>query len=173
MNTLDIIILVIVLIPTLLGLRKGLLKSIFSLAGIITGLFLATKYYDKTGSYLNFLNADPKLISLISFILILVLSYLILTYIAGKISGINAVTKTFDKIAGIALGLMKGLIIASLFLIITTNSFKVFDNNMISDSRFYLIVKNIAPDTYNLILKIFPGAKDFYEELNKKLFTSN
>ncbi|HMQ68729.1 MAG TPA: CvpA family protein [Ignavibacteria bacterium] len=172
MNTLDIIILVLVLIPTLLGLRKGLLKSIFSLAGIITGLFLATKYYDKTGSYLAFLKADPKLISLISFILILVLSYFALTYIAGKISGINAVTKTFDKIAGVALGLLKGLIIASLFLLMTTNTFKIFDDNITKDSKFYSIVKDIAPDTYNLILKLFPNAKDFYEELNKKLFTS-
>ncbi|MBK6538412.1 MAG: CvpA family protein [Ignavibacteria bacterium] len=60
MNKLDIIISVIILIPALLGLKNGLLKSIFSLAGIITGLYLATRYNDKLVSLLKFIKTDEK-----------------------------------------------------------------------------------------------------------------
>lgn len=167
MNTLDIIILILVLVPALLGLRKGLLRGIFSLAGIVLGLFLATRYNDQVSSLFSFLKFDPKLLSLVSFIFIIVMCYFVLTFLAGKISRINILTKSIDKILGAVLGILKGLIIASLFLILTTNTFNFFSRENIQASRFYSIVINVAPDTYDFVKQFFPDAKNFYEELNK------
>ena len=82
-------------------------------------------------------------------------------------------TRTFDKILGVALGIAKGLIIASLFLIFTTNTFKVFAKDTINQSKFYTGVFNIAPDVYDYIMKLFPDAKGFYDELNKIIFTAS
>lgn len=171
MNTLDIITAILVLIPTLLGIKNGLLRSLFSLAGIITGLFLATRYNDKIVSMLGFIKVDPKILSLISFIAIIIITYSVLIYIANKISGINIVTKTIDKVLGVALGFLKGLIIASLFLILTTNTFNFFSKEDIDRSKLYSSIVNVAPDIYNYIQKFFPGAKNFYEELNHLIYT--
>ncbi len=172
MNTLDTIIAILVLIPALLGIKNGLLRSVFSLAGIIAGLFLATRYNDKLVSMLSFIKMDSKILSLISFIVIIVFTYAILIYIASKISRFNVVTKTIDKILGAAFGLLKGLIIASLFLILTTNTFNLFSKEETARSKFYSSVVNIAPEIYNYFQSFFPDAKNFYEELNHLILSS-
>lgn len=160
------------MVPVLLGLRNGLLRSIFSLIGIIAGLFLATRYNDNLTSLFGFLKLEPKLLSLISFIAIIIFCYFICVFIAGRISRINAVTRTFDRILGVILGICKGLIIASLFLILTTNTFSLFEKTTIDRSKFYTSVINVAPDVYNYIQRFFPNAKDFYEELNNLILQS-
>ncbi|MDQ3020260.1 MAG: CvpA family protein [Bacteroidota bacterium] len=172
MNTLDIIILIIILIPALLGLKNGMLRSIFSLAGIIAGLFLATRYNEKLTDIFGFIKIEPKLLSLISFIGIIVFVYFIAVYIARKISGLNAATKTIDKILGVGLGIFKGLILASIFLLITTNTLNLFNKEDVSNSKFYSSIINVAPDVYNYIKQLFPNAKDFYDEFNHLSFTS-
>ncbi len=170
MNLLDIIILILLLIPTLLGLKNGLIRSIFSLIGIITGLFLATRYNDKLTTFFAFLKLEPKLISIISFIFIIALSYFLLVYAAGKISRINIVTKSFDKILGVILGLFKGLVIASLFLIFTTDTFNFFSKETVAQSKLYSGIKGIAPEVYDYLKQFLPNAKGFYEELNHIIF---
>ena len=172
-NSIDLMVIILVLIPAFLGLKNGLLRSLFSLFGILSGLFLATRYNDKFISAFSFLKMEPKLVSLVSFISVIILCYFISIFIAGKISKLNSVTRTFDKILGVALGIAKGLIIASLFLIFTTNTFKVFAKDTINQSKFYTGVFNIAPDVYDYIMKLFPDAKGFYDELNKIIFTAS
>ena len=172
MNTLDVITIILVLIPAFLGLKNGLLRSVFSLAGIVAGLFAATRYNDKILSSLGFLKMDPKLLSLLSFIAVILICYFISVYLAGKISGLNVMTRTFDRILGVIFGMFKGLIIASLFLIFTTKTFSIFSNETSGSSRFYSSVINIAPDVYNYIEKFFPEAKGFYEELNHLIFSA-
>ncbi len=171
MDTLDIIISILVLIPALLGLKNGLLRSIFSLAGIITGLFIATRYNDSVTSFFSFLKFEPKVVSFISFIAIVLFIYFISVYAAGKISGLNSVTKTFDRLLGAVFGIFKGLIIASLFLILTTKSFDLFSKETVSKSKFYADIVRISPQVYDFIIKLFPDAKNFYEELNNLIFT--
>ncbi len=161
---------VLILIPALLGLKNGLLRSIFSLLGIITGLFFATRYSDQVASLFSFLKIEPRLLGVLSFILIILLCYFIFVYISGKISRINVITKTFDKLLGLVLGTLKGLIFASLFLILTTNTFKFFSAGTINISRLYPVIINIAPEVYNYLKQFFPNAKDFYEELNLLIF---
>jgi len=121
---------------------------------------------------LGFIKIDAKILSLISFIVIIVFTYSILIYIANKISRFNVVTKTIDRILGAALGILKGLIIASLFLILTTNTFNFFSKEETASSKFYSSVVNVAPQIYNYIQSFFPDAKTFYEELNHLIFTA-
>jgi len=167
LNTIDLIIILISCIPALFGLKNGFLKSVFSLSGILAGFFIATKYYDIVGNYLTFLPLNQKILSLISFICILLITYLFFIYFSKKLSGINAFTKTVDKLLGTALGLFKGLILASIFLLITTVAFEIFSKKEIEKSKLYSGIVNIAPDTYNFIIKMFPDAKNFYEEIKK------
>ena len=167
MNKLDIIIFILVLIPALFGLKNGFLRSIFALIGIITGLFLATNFNDQVSNAMSFIKADPKILSIISFVVIIVLTYLIFVTIAGKISRFNFVTKTIDKLFGVSFGILKGLIIASLILLLSASTISFFSKKEIETSKLYSSVINIAPDVYNYLQKYFPNAHDFYDELNK------
>ena len=45
MNWLDIAIIVLILIPTFMGLKAGLIKTVLTLAGVILGIFLAGRYH--------------------------------------------------------------------------------------------------------------------------------
>jgi len=172
LNTLDVIIVVLVLIPALFGLKYGLLRSIFSLIGIIAGLVIATKYNDKILTLFNFLKLEPKLVSLISFVAVILSCYFISIYLAGKISRLNAVTRSFDKILGVILGIFKGLILSSLFLIFTTSTFTLFGKETVDRSKFRPDVINIAPEVYDYLKRFFPDAKGFYEEMNNIIFTA-
>ncbi|MBS1517614.1 MAG: CvpA family protein [Bacteroidetes bacterium] len=166
MNTLDLIISFIVIIPALIGFQKGLLKSIFSLIGIVAGFLLATNYNELLTGYLSFLKFDPKILSLISFVLIFVSVNLLLGFISKKISGFNFITKTFDRIFGLLFGLLKGVIIASIFLLITTKLFSVFSDKTVKDSIVYPHTVDAAPGVYNFLKGIFPDGKDFYNQFN-------
>lgn len=168
MNTLDIIISVIVLIPALMGFKKGLLRGLLSIGGIIAGLILATKYNTALSSVFSFVKTDPAILNLFSFVTIVIVCYMISVYIAEKISGISTATKGLDRILGVGLGFLKGLIIASLFLIISTNVFSFFDKSSVDKSKLYPVVINIAPQVYDFIIQFFPNANDFYEELKVK-----
>ncbi|MBK8982447.1 MAG: CvpA family protein [Ignavibacteria bacterium] len=166
MNNLDLIISFVIIVPSLLGLQKGFLKSIFSLIGIVAGFILATSYNEILTGYISFIKLDPKILSLISFFIILISVNLILGFISQKISGFNFITKSFDRILGLMLGMMKGIILASLFLLATTKLFSAFSKKTVDESVIYPHVVDAAPGIYNYLKVILPGAGEFYNEFN-------
>ncbi len=166
MNTLDLIISFVIIVPALLGLQKGFLRSIFSLIGIVAGFILATSYNELLTGYISFLKLDPKILSLISFFIILISVNLILGYISQKISGFNFITKSFDRIFGLLFGMMKGIILASLFLLASTKLFSAFSKKTVDESVIYPHVVDAAPGIYDFLKVLLPGAGEFYNEFN-------
>jgi len=52
MNWLDIVIIVVIALLGFAGLRQGLIRTVFGIAGLIGGIFLAGRYYDELASLL-------------------------------------------------------------------------------------------------------------------------
>ena len=52
MNWLDIVIIVVVALLGIVGLRQGLIRTVFGIAGLIGGIFLAGRYYDELAALL-------------------------------------------------------------------------------------------------------------------------
>jgi membrane protein required for colicin V production len=52
MNWLDIVIIVVVVLLGLAGLRQGIVRTVFGIAGLIGGIFLAGRYYDELAALL-------------------------------------------------------------------------------------------------------------------------
>ncbi len=166
MNSLDFILIILLIIPAALGIKKGLIKSIVTTLSIILGIYLATKFHPGLNLVLKKLIEDSKWLSLISFSLIIVVAYLLGVFIAGKISKLNFITKFVDKTGGFALGILKGAIIASLILLFTV-SFGMLKKETASNSLLFPYVYNVAPKTYNIIrLQFFEKNKEFMD-LNK------
>ena len=52
MNWLDIVIIVVIALLGFAGLRQGLIRTVFGIAGLIGGIFLDGRYYDELASLL-------------------------------------------------------------------------------------------------------------------------
>jgi len=52
MNWLDIVIIVVVALLGIAGLRQGMIRTVFGIAGLIGGIFLAGRYYDELAALL-------------------------------------------------------------------------------------------------------------------------
>ena len=71
MNWLDIAILVLIAVPTLIGLKVGIIKAVLSLVGIIVGVILAGRYYVVFAESLTFIS-QPGLAKIAAFAIILI-----------------------------------------------------------------------------------------------------
>lgn len=166
MNALDIIILIFVLLFAIFGLKKGLLKSIFTYISVICGILLAVKFNYAISFVLKNFIKDSKLTQISAIILIFLILYLTGIFIASKISKINKISELLDKFGGFLFGGLKSVLIIGLVLIIL-NSYNIVSVNQKSNSVFYTPVTNSVPFTYNLIKDVIPVQKnDFYKVLN-------
>jgi len=168
LNTLDIVILAIVLSLAYLGYRRGFLVSVFSLISIVLGIILATRFHAGFALVLHKFIRDDKILNFVSFILIFLLIYLAGIFIASKLSKISKLTKTLDKILGVIIGTIKGLIVVSLILIFL-KSFNIISDNMIRQSSLYSQVRKFAPDTFNAVSKYLPFNRKSFDDLNSFL----
>ena len=53
MNWLDIVILILLVVPTLIGLKIGIIKAVMSIAGVIIGVLLAGRFYEENAEALQ------------------------------------------------------------------------------------------------------------------------
>ena len=166
MNTLDVIILIFVLIPALLGLKKGFIKSIFSLISIIAGLAVATKFHSGLSLVLSKFIKDTRFVDPLAFIIIILVFYLIGLYIASKLSKTGFITDTLNKIGGFLFGSLKGVLFLSILFVIIGTTF-LTPESQTKKSILYPYVLNVAPNTYNAVKNVLPFSKKDFNDLTK------
>ena len=113
MNTIDIVILILLLIGGLNGLRQGFIKAFANLVGWIFALIVAAKYATVLAPSMSALSSDPVVQKIAAFAFI-VLVIVVLTWIVTAI--LNSVLKSLklgplNRLAGGAFGTLKGLLI--------------------------------------------------------------
>ena len=113
MNTLDIVILVILIIGGLNGLRQGLVTAFANLVGWIFALIVGTKYATILAPSMASLSQDPVVQKIAAFAFI-VLLIVVLTWMVTAF--LNKLLKTLrlgplNRLAGSAFGSLKGLLI--------------------------------------------------------------
>jgi membrane protein required for colicin V production len=118
MNWLDIVILVVVVGLGIVGLRQGLIRTVFGIAGLIGGIFLAGRYYDEVAGRLFPSGAIWGNIAAYAIIAIATL------VVAGVIGWLLAKLVNFaalgwvDKLVGFILGIViAGLLCAAVLAI--------------------------------------------------------
>jgi membrane protein required for colicin V production len=157
MNWLDAIIVVILILSLVTGFINGLVKEVASLAALILGIWGAIRfstftagklydYFDMTGHYVGIIAF------LITFGLIVVIIHFI-GILADKI--VNAAALGFiNRILGIVFGLLKAVLIMSVFFVILNaidarRSF--LPKKTIEESKFYNPISDIAPAIFPII----------------------
>jgi len=83
-NYFDIVAAIIILLLGLKGIINGFFKELFGLIGIIGGLFIASRFGDNIGEYLNnliFNFSSPSAVSFLGFLKTLAIFWLLMILI--------------------------------------------------------------------------------------------
>jgi uncharacterized membrane protein required for colicin V production len=117
MNWLDILIVLLVTLPAFFGYRKGFLRKLLGIAGIVLGFILAVKFYDSlTPVFSAVIKENRTFVNVISFLFIIGVVYGASIWLARFMSGINSGTSIIDKVLGTAVGFLQGVIVSSVLL---------------------------------------------------------
>ncbi len=164
MNWIDIVIVIIVTLPTWFGFRKGFLRKLLGIAGIIAGFILAIKFYDSISPILSIvIKENPVFVNVLSFLIIIGILYGASIWLARFIANMNSGTSIVDKILGTIVGFFQGLLVASVLLY--NLSFADIPNKTTRDnSMLYGTIVKIAPAMFDKIMDYFPGLQDIYNK---------
>ncbi len=146
MNILDIIILSLLAFAVYGGFRDGIIVQLCSIAGIVLGLYLSSRYDIEAAKLLGITGKYKEIWGYI----IVMLTTLVVVSLAGhtarkliRFVGLGP----FDIIFGVALSLCKYLLIMSILFSVfdmVNTSYKLIDTEMLSQSMLYRPIVNIT-----------------------------
>lgn len=171
MNYLDIIFIIILLFFTFNGLRKGLVKVVGGILGIIAGIYFAGLFYIQFSDWLQtltniFSSTEANIISFIVVFIVANRLFALIIYILDKIVSIPIINSV-NKLLGGTLGFLQGALIITLIVTVFTNlgSF-VGADNVINNSH-------IAPCSDKVITLIKPFLPQDLKTIPDKFLNSS
>ena len=124
MNIVDIAILVIIVVSALIGVFRGFIREVLSLASWVVAFYIAWRFAEFGASYLEPYIDQPPFrivasfagIFIVSLIAVSIISYLL--YRIFSIAGISGVDRTLGLLFGVVRGvaIVGGLILAAVFM---------------------------------------------------------
>ena len=118
MNLADLLIIVVLVISVVSAFVKGFFVEVFSLVGVVFGLFVAGANYGAVEPWVQRLVANREVANLIAFLLI-ALAVMVVVGLVGRL--LRGLVRTVglgmvDRLLGAAFGLVKGCIVVTLVL---------------------------------------------------------
>ena len=161
MNWLDIVIIIVIAIPTILGIKIGIIKASFSLAGLILGVILAGHYYIPLSSQLSALS--PGIAKIVAFAIILVGVWVIAILLSGLVE--RAVSMMLlgwiNRLVGAVFGFVVGAILCSALLAIWVKFLGI--QSFIVDSALAAILLDRFPMVLALLPDEFSAVRSFFQ----------
>jgi len=161
MNWIDIVIIIVIAIPTILGLRTGIIKASFSLAGLILGVILAGHYYVPLSEQLSGLS--PGIARIVAFAIILVGVWVIAILLSGLVE--RAVSMMLlgwvNRLVGAVFGFVVGAILCSALLAIWVKFLGI--QSFIVDSALATILLDRFPMVLALLPDEFSAVRSFFQ----------
>ena len=155
MNWLDIVILVLIAIPTVIGLKAGIIKAVLSLAGVILGVILAGHYHAALAKQLTFIS-QANIAEIVAFAIILIGVMIIAAVLASLLKWvISAVLLGWvNRLGGAIFGFALGAIFCSALLAIWVKFLGI--QQPVAESALAILLL----DRFPLILALLPGEFD-------------
>lgn len=164
MNWLDIVIVLIIAVPTWFGFRRGFVRKLLGIIGIIAGFILAVKFYENVANILSaFIKQSPLLVDVISFLLIVAIVYGISLWLARFMSDIGGGMNFLNRLLGLIFGFLQGLIVASV-LLYNLALINLPSQDSRNTSALYQPVYKVAPAIFDKVIELFPGLQDTYRK---------
>lgn len=123
LNWLDLAIVFFALLSCCAGIHAGMIRSGFNVAGVISGLIMAARYYSHGGNLLtSHIGIPPGWADLISLTFIFLIVSFIVASLGNLAAGLTRYrpVKVADRIGGAAAGIGIGAVIIGAFLIVLT-----------------------------------------------------
>ncbi len=162
MNWLDIVIAIIILVPTVIGLRSGIIKAVFLLAGLAAGVVLAGQFSQALAGALKFIqNAEAARIA--AFIII-VLAVLIIALIIGTLVKWTAsmlMLGWLNHLGGAVLGFLAGVVVCGALLAIWVKFAGL--STPVADSSLARILLARFPLVLALLPREFDSIRSFFK----------
>ena len=118
MNLVDLLIVVVLVVSVVSAFVKGFFVEVFSLAGVIVGLFLAAANYAAFAGLLQRVVENNQIANVIAFVLIallvMVVAGLLGRLLRGLLRGVGL--GIVDRLLGAVFGLIKGCVVVTLVL---------------------------------------------------------
>lgn len=161
MNWLDILLLVFIIASVIGGLMSGIIKILFTVAGLIIGVILAGNFSGALADKLTFIS-DPGTANIVAFIFIMVVVMLIagiLAFVIKKIAE-TVLLGWINRIGGAVLGLFLGMIFAAAILTIYVKFIGL--NATIEDSWMAVFLLDKFPIVMGFLPSQFDDVRDFF-----------
>jgi membrane protein required for colicin V production len=159
MNWLDIVIIVVAVLLGLVGLRQGIIRTVFGIAGLIGGIVLAGRYYGGLAALLSPSGATWANIAAYAIILLATL------IVAGVVGSLVAKLVHFvmlgwlDRLVGCVLGVIIGGLLCAAVLAIVGKYYPGTEA-FISQS----VIAKFLMERFPLLLALLPEEFDFIRD---------
>ena len=159
MGTLDILLLLCFIPALVRGIQKGFVEQVVSIVSIFVGAWLAYRFAGPLGASLKeFLSVDQKVISVISFALIVILSVFLLHLLGQLLSKTLSLASLglLNRLLGIVFALLKAALVIGLIIFVfdTLNAkWGLVNSEILQNSVVYTALRDAS-------LKVFPYLKN-------------
>jgi membrane protein required for colicin V production len=161
MNWLDIVIIVLIAVPTFIGLKAGIIKALFTAVGVIVGVVLAGRFSDSLAGALTFIS-DPGIAKVAAFAIILIVVMIVATIAAKLVKwAISAVLLGWvNLLGGAILGLVLGFIFCGAVLTMWVNYLGI--SGVVEESLLAGVLLNGFPIVLGLLPAEFDSVRSFF-----------
>jgi membrane protein required for colicin V production len=172
-NIFDLVILIILAFFVFNGFRRGFLREIAGLVGVVIAFILAVRFMnDFSGIISYYLGLSPRIAVIVTAVVIFVLvlvTFVVLAKIIQKLMEM-ATLGWVNRLFGSLFGLLKGVIIVSILALIISlvPGGQEFDKEQ-EESALFNPMRKAAPLIFNGVMKIVPAANDFLAEIKQSL----
>ena len=156
----DLAMVLIVVYFAVKGIFRGFFNELFSLVGIISGLYFGFHYADAVDAMLRgwfgFLN--PSLSRIIAIALIFFAVCVVCSLIGKLFSAILSMASlgSLDRMCGMLAGAVKGAAIVTLVVVVLSRAQRFLPVEFLRESRVAVIVNGLLPHIEQYIDEVFP-----------------
>lgn len=150
MNVLDLVIILLLLSSAIMGMKRGVVRELFMLVGVVVIYFIAFALKGQIGLLLckilpffgfeGLISLNIIMYQLIAFIVIAVILFSVYTIVLGftgivqKLVDISIILTLPSKILGLIIGFIEGYVVLFMILLVLQIPFK--DNSLFVNSKF-------------------------------------
>jgi membrane protein required for colicin V production len=162
MNWLDIVIIILIVVQVFMGLRSGIIKMLFTVAGVIIGVVLAGRFSDSLAGVLSFIS-DPGIAKAVAFAVILIAVMIVATLAARLVKwAVSAVLMGWiDHLGGAILGLFLGFVFCGAALTMWIKFLGISD--VLQQSVLAGFLLNGFPIVMGLLPSEFDSVRSFFQ----------
>ena len=161
----DILFLVFIAIGFYQGYKNGIIYSVFSILGWFLGIVVALKFsYKMVHLMQGVMHTSPKILAIISFVLVLVLVVGLMKLVAWSLEQIlkSFSMNLFNQIFGGLLHSLVGLYVLCVFIWFL-NRLDVFPASQKINSHVYPYISNLGPRVMQVTGSLVPTFNDTFE----------